>query len=195
METRSASMQGGFELPVRVHPHNNDTIILNVSTEMRTTRWCDVEFELDIPNNLFAPIDDEHWDLAHSLVYGTTIDGPSIWAAMPWSWLIDWGTNASDYIKSQNNVIGAKFSKAVLMKTTQRVSTVYPDWANPPDFNGVFHYTFSPGRLETVTKERILGINPAAVTTTEPILHDGFRASIFNALVVQRFRPPRQINF
>lgn len=174
--------------------YEGDRIYWEVHTEMRTTRWCDVEFVMDTPSNLFAPIDSELWDEAHSLVYGTTIDGPALWAAMPWSWLIDWGTNMTDYIKSQNNTVGAKYSKAVLMKTTERYSTIYPILGDVAAFNNEWSYSFIPGRVSTVTKERILDVDPGAVSTAEAILGDDFRSSILSALTVQRFAPKHRIN-
>lgn len=195
-ERRVVNTRLGGEHYIGVHPTDEHIIWYDASTEMLTTRWCDVEFVLDTPDNLFDPLDSELWDEAHSLVYGTTIDGPSLWQAMPWSWLIDWGTNMSEYISSQNNVVGAKFSKAVLMKTTQRVTTIQPVMDEfPSSLNGGFGFSFLPGRLVETTKERILDIQPGAVSTAEAILTDNFRTSILTGLTAQRFRPSGRVRF
>jgi hypothetical protein len=186
----------GGERLINIHPSETHTIFFEAQTEMRTTRWCDVEYTLDDSlSNLMGSLDGGTLSEARRLVYGTNIDGPALWAAMPWSWLIDWSTNMSDAIKAKNNIVGASFSKAVLMKTTQRTTTIYPVMDEFPSLSGGFAFNFLPGRHETTTKERILDLVPTAISTAEPILHSGFRSSILTALFVQRFKIPARINF
>ena len=186
----------GYEHYLNIHPTENHVIYCDAQTEMRTTRWADVEFSLDSSlTNLLSSVDLGKLDEARRLVYGTNIDGPSLWAAMPWSWFIDWSTNMSDAIKAKNNVVGASVSKVVLMKTTQRFSTIYPVWDEFPSLSDGFGFNFLPGRLETTVKERILGLEPGAVSTAEPILHSGFRSSILTGLFAQRFKVPGRVNF
>jgi hypothetical protein len=169
-------------------PNEDQTIWYDVHTEMRTTRWAVIEFLNDFPDVLISNSDGKRWDEAHRLVFGTQIDGPTIWQAMPWSWLIDWTSNMSEFVKSQNNVAGHKLGETILMKETQRVSTISPVLDEDPGFNGQWSYTLIPGSLETITKERILGIRPTVKYTDESmaILGNEFKTSILSALFVQK---------
>lgn len=173
---------------IGVLPSGGDDIWFDVHTEMRTTRWAIIEFINDSPETLFSPSDGKYWDEAHSLVYGTNIDGPSLWQAMPWSWLIGWVSNMNDYVKSQSNVAGHKLGQTMLMKETVRITTITPVMDDYPGYNGQWSWTFLPGRVETVTKERILDVQPTVNYTVdlEPILGSEFKSSILSALFVQK---------
>lgn len=171
--------------------YGNDNIYWEVSTRMDTTRYAIIEFLNDGPESLLPYRDSKYWDEAHSLVFGTQIDGPTIWQAMPWSWLIDWVSNASEYIKSQNNIAGHKLGSTMLMKETVRTSTITPVMDGDPGFNGQWSWTFLPGRVETVERERLLDIQPTVRYTVdlEPILGSEFKTSILGALLVQKLAP------
>lgn len=194
-QVKHFTSRSSFTYTVDVGPYSIEerTIHFDVHTEMRTTRWAIVEFINDVPSTLFPASDDARWDEAHSLVYGTNVDGPTLWQLMPWSWLIDWTSNASEFIKSQNNVAGHKLGKTILMKETHRITTTTPVMDEYPPFNGIWSYSFLPGRLETVTKERILDVQPTVKYTNEvdTILGSEFKTSILASLFIQRFKPLR----
>jgi len=52
-------------------------------------------------------------------VYGGTIDLSTVWQIIPWTWLIDWGFNVGNYLKSQRNIIPAQLTQCVVMLHTR----------------------------------------------------------------------------
>lgn len=46
------------------------------------------------------------WRIRRALL-GLTVDSSTLWEAMPWSWLIDWGSTVGDYFKANRNIIPA----------------------------------------------------------------------------------------
>lgn len=179
----------------RVHDQNyfvgpEGIVRVNNATEMRVERWCIVSWVASPPERLFSPGSNSKFDEVRNAVLGLNIDGPTIWQLMPWSWLADWTYNTSDYIASQANVVGAEFSEAILMKTTELTTTGYPFYEQEPNANGGSSETFLPGRISEVRKERILGIQPTVVNTGEyaSILDDAFKTSILTSLGIQRVK-------
>lgn len=71
------------------------------STEVRAhVRW------FADPNHPLPPRGSrEMRALAQRAVLGLTLDRSTLWEALPWTWLIDWGTNIGNYFKSQRNII------------------------------------------------------------------------------------------
>jgi hypothetical protein len=51
--------------------------------------------------------------LARQAVLGLTVDFSTLWELIPWSWLIDWGSNVGTYLKASRNIIPAELSGAV----------------------------------------------------------------------------------
>lgn len=47
---------------------------------------------------------------------GLTIDKSNLWQVLPWSWLIDWGSNVSEYFAAQRNIIPATLSGVHVMR-------------------------------------------------------------------------------
>lgn len=133
-------------------------------TEMRTHRWADTIWLAKPPETLFSFGGNEQIDRARKALFGLNVDGPSLWQAMPWSWLADWTYNVSDYLESQNNVVGAEFGEAILMKTTELSTLGLPSWQYPPE-SGDHPIDAYLGMTRTIVKERILGIEPAVVNT------------------------------
>lgn len=178
-----------IELTTDLIPAGGGALAISVSTEMLVRRWAVTEWTAVSPSNLLPSIGKSQLDKVRFAAFGANIDGPTMWQIMPWSWLIDWSTNMSEYISSQNNVVGAKCDNVILMKTTELISTAYP--VPYYDFSdGTHSMTSSPGRKRTILKERILDIEPAAVQTGEyrSILGDSFKVSILGALAIQRFK-------
>jgi len=44
------------------------------------------------------------------------LDFATLWEAMPWSWLIDWGSNVGDYLKAHRNIVPAELQSVSLME-------------------------------------------------------------------------------
>lgn len=75
--------------------------------------------------------------LATRAVLGLTVDFSTLWEAMPWSWLIDWGTNLGDYLKSQRNIIPASLMGVWLMKHSISSTTIPAFRANSHDVSQI----------------------------------------------------------
>lgn len=157
-----------------------------------TERWCICSWISDDFDKGALPVtDQELMSTARRALLGGTIDGSTLWELMPWSWLIDWNTNISEFLQSQRNVVGASPGPSCLMKHTRSRTSgflrVDAEW-----LDGFYNQSMvsSPGTYIVDTKERIIGIEPAAVVTTELNLLGGdFRKqSILGALGVQRLR-------
>jgi hypothetical protein len=54
--------------------------------------------------------------MAISAVGGLTIDFATVWELIPWSWLIDYGTNVGKFIMNQRNLIPSFLESVVLIK-------------------------------------------------------------------------------
>jgi hypothetical protein len=163
---------------------------VQVSTQMTTERWCQCIWSAD-NGGLPPPTDIEQLNLARRAVYGGTVDGNTLWQLMPWSWLLDWTSNASEYLGSQRDVVGAKLSSTVLMKTTKLQSVNTPYFADYPSSSvGSFSFQASPGYINETIKERILDVMPQVEITGELSLlgKSPFKLSILGALGIQRFR-------
>lgn len=169
-------------------------ILVDATTLMVTRRWCDCVYKLD--PILGAPKTNREMLLrAKRALYGGTVDGSTLWELMPWSWLYDWTSNASEFLMSQRNVVGAELDSVCLMKTTQRSTVYQPVLAPYPSSpvqggNVAFGSTFIPGSKESTTIERIVDLMPAVTITKELALfaQNPFKQSILGALGVQRFR-------
>lgn len=160
------------------------------------TRWAVIEWvpekQQDIISNL-APLTRNLAPLnqAKRALYGGTVDGNTLWQLMPWSWLLDWGTNASDYLASKRNIVGAKVgnnSSFMCTETFLRSSKFVP---GPYDPNEVLiDFTSYPGYYGSVSKRRKVGMVPSIVTADafNLIGKSAFKQSILGALGVQRLR-------
>lgn len=131
-------------------------------------------------------------DRAKQALYGLNVDGNTLWQAMPWSWLIDWGYNASDFLQSKQNVVGAKVGSTCLMKHTIEVrSSEFVPGAIPPDQDDQYNLSISSltGIERTERKERIVGIKPSISSPASVnLLGDLRKSSILGALGIQRLR-------
>jgi hypothetical protein len=67
--------------------------------------------------------------LAKKAVLGLTVDFSTLWEAMPWSWLIDWGTSMGDFLKAQRNIIPAQLETVTISRALETTYT-WPgaDW-------------------------------------------------------------------
>lgn len=90
----------------------------------RSTRvWGTAKYTLEDGSPLKHASNDELFALARKAVMGLHVDGSTAWNLMPWSWLIDWGSNTGDLIASTRNIVGAKASGGVCIMTRQSYAT------------------------------------------------------------------------
>jgi hypothetical protein len=117
-------------------------------------------------------------------LYGITNnigDLSTLWEAIPWSWLIDWGTTVGDYLKAQRNIIPASVRDIRIMRH------VRSEWVwhrtqfgtNPPGF-------MSGGTRYLIDKSRSPS-TPVAPTAHFPFL-SGKQVGILSSLAVTRMR-------
>lgn len=183
--------------PSHIVPGHEDMCPVYMDAYISIERWASVHWKADNPSGL-PDTDDERMRLAMRAAYGGTIDGSTLWEAMPWSWLIDWNTNMSEFLASERNVIGASPVKNCLMKTTQIISSFHVGASTNPLPEGFKNLSVSsvPGKETSIRKERLIDLEPSAVVTGEitMINSDVFKQSILGALSIQRLqglKPPR----
>ena len=183
--------------PSHIHHAYSDMCPIYMDAYVSIERWATVYWKADKPEGL-PDTDDARMRLAMRAAFGGTIDGSTLWEIMPWSWLIDWNTNMSEFLASERNVIGASPVKNCLMKTTQIISSYHLGATTNPLPDG-FHdlsVVSSPGKGRQLIKERLINVEPAAITTGEVTMinSDVFKQSILGALSIQRLqglKPPR----
>jgi len=104
-----------------------------------------VTWVLDDPSS-FPATDEDLSAMARNLAMGMTPGSDTAWNLIPWTWLVDWFTNFSDYMSLTRNLIPAHPDTVRLMdhstKVIQTVST------NDGDIN------LSPMRVAWETKSR-----------------------------------------
>lgn len=126
------------------------------------------------PSSIAAP--DVMRELARRAVKGITVDASTLWEAMPWSWLIDWATNAGQFFKAHRNTVPAVLdSVRVLTHTTT-------EYSGGP-YAGGDGLTMSPFSVKREEKRR-------ATSFVAPIAHfpflDGRQVGILSSLAVLR---------
>lgn len=180
---------GSYENEFQDFYFSGGRIRTSINTTMKVKRWADIVWVADPPESIGVLSSGSYFETARNAVYGLNIDGPTLWQAMPWSWLIDWVHNVGDFVKSQNNTVGAKFGRAVLMRHSEIKSEAIPslvtDLGHIPG-----SWTPTNGRLVTTQKDRLLDIEPGIVQTGDftSIIGDDFKLSILGALGIQRLR-------
>jgi hypothetical protein len=130
-----------------------------------------------VPENTFSSMSttERQWSAIRAL-QGLTVDGSTLWESMPWSWLIDWGSNVGDWFKANRNIIPATLSGCHIMRET------VTDLSFPSVSFGA-NGSQSPGKLRHTTKSR----RPSFVA---PIAHfpflSGNQVGILASLAVTR---------
>lgn len=166
------------------------TIDMHRSIAGSRRRWCVLRYKAERPEGL-PETDSELMSLAKRVAYGGTIDGSTFWELMPWSWLIDWNTNMSEYISSQRNIVGAKLTDVTLMRETNTTCSFTPTVTLLPGSNISLNSSSASSFTTSWTcKERFTDVKPAAVITGEVSLLRGdfTKQSILGALALQRLK-------
>lgn len=158
--------------------------ILSISTALavKTTveRWGTVRWKPrgTIPG--YRPSHAEVLSKAVQIVSG--IDSQATfagaWDLLPWTFLVDWGTNVKDYVISNSNTIPADPSSVNVMTRTE---TLF----QPRVLSITKSYSWEPGSYLVTSKERYVG--SGAIDAHIPYLDMG-RLSILGALFVQRMK-------
>jgi hypothetical protein len=117
---------------------------------------------------------------AKRIASGFTTDAlySGAWDLLPWSWIIDWFTNFSDFLKSYSNTVPAQ-SQAVCIMTETRTDTVFTVTSLSKGMTG------GGGSATLTDKSRVL--SGGTVAGFIPLIGVD-RLSILSALFVQRFK-------
>lgn len=99
--------------------HSNGATFLGKPMTKTTTaeKWSYVKWTPD-RDTLDMDPSEMMWKVLR-VVYGLSVDTQFLWNAIPWSWLVDWGTNMGDYLASRRNLIGASPSPVEVMTHTR----------------------------------------------------------------------------
>ncbi|UJQ85164.1 MAG: putative maturation protein [Boaesivirus pseudofaecivicinum] len=143
-----------------------------------TVRW------LPDPNVSLPTSNDKLRALARKAIFGLSADPGAIsavtWNLIPWSWLVDWFTNAGDFLEAHNNTVPAVPYNACIMKHViaearfTRTMTSASSWVTGGDASIVHHLKMR--RLATAT-----------LAANLPFL-SGRQLSILGALAITRSR-------
>lgn len=115
-------------------------------------------------------------------VIGLTPEGlnKGAWDLLPWSWIVDWFTNAHTATMGYSNFIPADSSHICLMTKYETIDEhIAPEHLNSECSGG-------SGLVSLIEKTRSVNVS-ASLTAHLPIL-DGGRLGILGALFVQRFK-------
>jgi len=136
---------------------NSSPFTLSGQLSRTTTayRWAVTRWSATQP----SPSPPTEFDAIRTLL-GLNIDAATIWAGLPWSWMIDWFTEIGTYLDAHRNTVPCKLTGVWLMTTT---STTYSRTSvtklpGLDDLGGT-------GLLRIITKERerpTLSILPSA---------------------------------
>nr|UJQ85335.1 MAG: putative maturation protein [Leviviridae sp.] len=123
-----------------------------------------------------------HWSSGRLARNDGWSDMSDLWNLMPWSWMVDWFSNAGDFIDSKRNTIPASSSRINIMtKTTTTRSYIRHQGIDS------FGY-FNGGGASFVRETKVRSQqNGTALAASFPFL-SGSQMSILGALAMQRLR-------
>ncbi len=159
-----------------------DVIYGDVSVYTKVREWGTVRWKpSSLPFPGWNPTDAELNQKARQLALGLTTEGviKGAWDVLPWSWLVDWFTNASDYLSISSSTIPATPSALNTMRTTVTLGQHSLTSKLP---GGVRD---GGGLVTRTTLQRVPGVG--FPTASLPTL-DVSRLSILGSLFVQRFK-------
>lgn len=123
--------------------HSNGATFLGKPMTKTTTaeKWSYVKWTPD-RDTLDMDPSEMMWKVLR-VVYGLSVDTQFLWNAIPWSWLVDWGTNMGDYLASRRNLIGASPSPVEVMTHTRTQTSFgsHKDGTATLSAGNVFHET------------------------------------------------------
>jgi hypothetical protein len=111
--------------------------------------------------------------IAQRAVYGLAIDPSTAWNILPWSWFVDWFSNAGELIESHRNLLDTRMTVSAIMHDIQ--TRTNSDWLAPTSSDVVM----TPIKVMYKTKSRVLV--PDAIEFSMPILN-GFHAGILGSI-------------
>jgi len=90
-------------------------------------------------------------ETAWNALQGNTIDMGTVWELIPWTWLIDWFGNVSDYLAASRNTVAASLSSVTVMR---HISSEWNFNTDPAYPQGTAY--LSPALVKVEDKDRVL---------------------------------------
>lgn len=154
-------------------------IVQHVSTRTERQRWGTVRW---LPNIVpgHRPSDAEIFKQAKRVALGLSVEGviAGSWDLLPWSFLIDYFTNAGKYAQQFSNTVPATPTSACIMTKTETFQNYLPV-NRPPEITG------GEGQARLLSKARYTG--SGSISASLPYIGLD-RLSILSSLFVQRFK-------
>lgn len=125
---------------------SSSTQSVEVEGESWTTAWWQASDNLP----LYALLQGGHRNLLLDQL-GLDVSFQTIWNMIPWSWLVDWCTDASSLINIYSNRGGFKFLSAVMMEHVTQMHTYTPARNNPHTWTDPVGISYESKRRTVVT--------------------------------------------
>lgn len=172
LETLEDVISGSFSHGVGYGPQMN----VGYTRTRKTTIWGSIRWKPTlVPPGLRNPTDSEIYRAA----LGLDISMSTVWEAIPWSWLIDWFTNAGDFLSAHRNTIPASFSNICIMRMQECEGQFKP--SGVPE-RGT---TWGGATMRSVKKSRVVHGSLIYPTAYLPFLGNG-QLSILGSLAITR---------
>lgn len=156
----------------------------NANIKITTTRksWVTVRWRLREEQRILRHSSSKHLAMMVALGIQPGMIPISIWKAIPWTWLIDWFADISNFLLSSYNQLYYKPGGAMLMQTTTDVATHGSfTWSAHPRTG-----TITAGTFRRVRKTREgFPLTPQLPTIRRPAL-DAFQLSVLGSLTILR---------
>lgn len=113
--------------------YTNPNLVVNstgfqFNTQQNAMTVCDVGAHCRwIPTmdlTRYSPGEMRH--LARKAVLGLTVDLKTAWELIPWTWMIDWGTNIGSFLAANRNVVPAALSLCFITRRTRTTQSFAP---------------------------------------------------------------------
>lgn len=153
---------------------------MDVYQETSVDRWASVRWKL-----LTRAPEDRSYQHLRSLAirttYGLTVEGlvSGVWDLIPWTWIIDWFTNAGDMVSNFNNTVPVTMSSCCLMTQTTTKTLFKPFGDNHTSYSGGSGENTYTSKLRTVLSGTSFNAALPNLGLTE--------VSILGSLFAQRF--------
>lgn len=156
--------------------HDRDKFFINANVLIQTkvvirghVRWK----PLGIPNTMYAG---DLRRLARKAALGMTVDFNTAYQLMPWSWLIDWCSNAGDILQNSRNIIPVDFEDLSLIKSVKSVahtsysssSTSSGSWTHDEYIRTPYSGNVLEFQLPFLTKRQVSILGSIGVTRRMP---------------------------
>lgn len=174
--TVTSGLQQSYVTPL----YQEDNI---VEFRLETTRkkWGTTNWR---PTVKIAPkTDQENMGLAIRLAYGLDVNLSTLWKVFPWSWLVDWFSNAGEILDGMRNLVPVSHDQTcIMLQTTTRIVGLH-------QISGPGIFTATPPTIGIQDKVRRVPTIAAPFLNLHVPFLDGKQLSLLASLAVTRRVP------